>query len=122
MRKFFLAVLIAALSISVLAFGAESSRPNIASWSTTGKDLYEKCSSANGTVAHACGEYLLGFLTGVVMATPANAQIFCPPANLSFFRLETAYIKWAKANPELLGRTLSMAAAGALSDAFPCSK
>jgi hypothetical protein len=118
----FLATAMATVTLSISAFGAEPSRPDIASWSTTGKDLYEKCSSANGTIAHACGEYLLGFLTGVIMATPVNAQIFCPPTNLSFFQLETAYIKWAKANPELLGRTLSMAAAGALSDAFPCPK
>ena len=109
------------LLISV-GFGFAAGRPDVASWSETGSDLYDKCSSANGTVAHACGEYLLGVLDGVITATPAKAQIFCPPDNLSFFQLETVYINWAKANPDLLGRARVLAAAGALSAAFPCSK
>jgi hypothetical protein len=119
MRRFLAAAAIT-LSVNTFAFGAE--RPDTASWATTGADLYKKCSSADGTVAHACSEYLLGFLTGVIMATPANAQVFCPPANLSYFELEMAYINWAKANPDLLGRSPSITAAGALSTAFPCQK
>jgi hypothetical protein len=110
-------VALLAVNVSTAARSAE-----IAQWSTTGKDLYEKCASAEGTVSHACGEYLLGVMEGVLAATPASAQVFCPPASVSFFQLETLYINWAKANPDLLGRAPVLAAAGALSAAFPCSK
>jgi hypothetical protein len=73
-------------------------------------------------IAHACGEYLLGLLDGVVMSMPGNAQLVCPSQALSFFQLEEAYLKWAKANPELLDRSRGTAAASELSAAFPCRK
>ena len=108
------------LSFAGLPLCAQSA--DIAQWSATGGDLYEKCASPDGTIAHACGEYLLGLVDGAIMSMPAGAQLFCPPAKFSFFQLEAAYISWAKANPDLLGRSRGMAAAGALSAAFPCPK
>jgi hypothetical protein len=71
-------------------------------------------------IAHACGEYLLGVLDAAIGVMPANAQLFCPPGSLSFFQLETAYMKWAEANPDLLHQSRIRSAAGALSAAFPC--
>lgn len=113
--------LVATLLILLSAIpSATAEQADIADWSVTGADLYAKCTSANDMVAHACGEYLLGFLYASIAAMPANAQLFCPPSNLSFFMLETAYIKWAKANPDLLKQSRLRAAAGALSAAFPC--
>ena len=100
---------------------AEPQSVSTAGWSTTGRDLYEKCASADGTIAHACGEYLLGLLDGVAMAMPADAQLVCPPHSFSFFQLETAYLDWAKANPALLDRGRGIDAAAALAAAFPCS-
>ena len=76
--------------------------------------------SVNNAIAHACSEYLLGVLDGVVAATPSNAQVFCPPDHISFFQLETVYINWAKANPNLLDRARLLDAAAALAAAFPC--
>jgi hypothetical protein len=99
---------------------AVAEQPNVADWSVSGQDLYAKCTSANDMIAHACGEYLLGVLDAAIGVMPANAQLFCPPSSLSFFQLETAYIKWAKANPDLLNQSRIRAAAGALSAAFPC--
>jgi hypothetical protein len=93
---------------------------DIAGWSNNGRDLYAKCASDSGTIAHACGEYLLGFMAAAQMALPANAQLICPPPEISFFQLEEAYIVWAKANPDLLGRSPGKSAAAALSAAFPC--
>jgi hypothetical protein len=65
--------------------GAADEQPSVADWSVTGQDLYVKCVSANDMIAHACGEYLLGFLDASIASTPANAQLFCPPSSLSFF-------------------------------------
>ena len=110
------ALLILLVSLSKIA----AEQPNIADWSVTGQDLYAKCTSANDMVAHACGEYLLGVLDVAIGVLPANAQIFCPPTSLSFFQLDTAYIKWAKANPDLLRQSRIRSASGALSAAFPC--
>jgi hypothetical protein len=110
------ALLIVLVSIPELA----TEQPNVADWSVTGQDLYAKCTSANDMVAHACGEYLLGVLDAAIGVLPSNTQIFCPPASLSFFQLETAYIKWAKANLDLLPQSRIRSAAGALSAAFPC--
>jgi hypothetical protein len=121
MRRFVLAVTIMS-GLSGAALAEEATRPDIASWSATGNDLYEKCTSANSAVAHACAEYLLGLMTGIVISTPANAQIICPPSSVSFFQLELAYINWAKAHPELLSREPSLPAAAALRAVFPCSK
>jgi hypothetical protein len=116
------AVSLAVVVAGVLSNAASAQRPDVAGWAATGRDLYGKCASAEATVAHACGEFLLGVLDGVVIATPKDAQVFCPPDHLSFFQLEAAYVNWAKANPDLLGRERAVAAAGALSAAFPCHK
>jgi hypothetical protein len=111
-----------ALSVASGANGAEAQRPDVAPWSANGKDLYEKCSSTNGSVAHACGEYLLGILDGVIIAMPSNAQVVCPPSNISFLQLETIYTEWAKTHPDFFDKGREMAAVAALSTAFPCRK
>jgi hypothetical protein len=109
------------LFVSIPALST-AQQPNVADWSVTAHDLYEKCTSANDMIAHACGEYLLGVLDGVIGTLPANAQIVCPPDAVSFFQLETAYINWAKANPDILHQSRLRGAAGALSMAYPCPK
>ena len=101
---------------------ADAPASSIVEWPASGRDLYEKCASSDEAVIHACGEYLLGFLDGTVMALPTNAQIACPPSNLSFFRLEPAYLAWAKVHPELLNRPRGISAASALAAEFPCPK
>lgn len=110
-----------AASVAALLASSSASARDIAGWPSNGRDLYVKCASADGTVAHACAEYLLGFMTGVQMALPASAQIMCPPSQISFFQLETAYINWAKSNADLLQRSPGMSAAAALTAAFPCT-
>jgi hypothetical protein len=110
-----------AIAFSIVPSSAEQQSVE-AEWSDTGQDLLEKCASQQTVIAHTCGEYLLGFLDGVVAATPANEQVLCPFDRVSSSQLETAYINWAKANPDQLGRARMLAAAGALSAAFPCPK
>jgi Rap1a immunity proteins len=119
MRDSYMVTVVAAGFASLPLFAQPA---DIAPWSATGRDLYEKCVSPDETVAHACGEYLLGLLDGVVMSMPTDAQLVCPPRSLSFFQLEVAYLNWGKANPELLDRSRGIAAAAALSAAFPCPK
>jgi hypothetical protein len=106
------------LLLQAIAEGVQSAE--IAEWSGTGRDPYEKCASSDQMVAHACGEYLLGLLDGVVISMPPNAQLVCPSANLSFLQLETAYLNWAKANADLLGKDRGISAASALAATFPC--
>jgi len=117
MRPFVFALII--LFPTTSAFAQQS---KVIDWSTSGRDLYQKCASADYATHHACAEYMLGILDGVVAALPANAQLFCPPKSLSFFQLENAYIVWAKANNDLLGRDRMSAATAALVSAFPCGK
>jgi Rap1a immunity proteins len=109
-----------AICISLMSSSPPASAQQTAGWPTTGRDLYAQCASENLAIAHACTEFLLGFMYGVVGALPANRQILCPPSTLSFMQMETLYINWAKANPTLLNHQAPWAAGAALSAAFPC--
>lgn len=108
-----------ASAMSLSAFHMASGR-EAASWSTDGRDLLEKCTSSNDVVVHACGEYLLGVMDGVIAALPADSQLICPPASISFFNLESAFSNWAQRNPNLLSQSRLRAAVSALSTTFPC--
>jgi hypothetical protein len=115
---------LSAAAISALAGLCDQSAiaQEAAGWPTTGRDLYSQCASVNAAVAHACVEFLLGYMSGVGEALPANNQLFCPPPTLSFFQMETLYLTWAKANLDLLDRQAPQDAGAALLAAFPCHK
>ncbi len=106
-----------ALAIALMALAAWGT-PSFAA-PPTGYDLYNECTSVNNLDTASCLGYLRGALDGA-MFYASLSQPPCPSGVIKAGQLQLIFLRWARENPQFLGRNSLLVAMASFADAFPC--